>query len=36
MAAAEARRDAMVAAGIVSTYNTEVEVRAAARATAGE
>jgi hypothetical protein len=35
LAAAEARRDAMVTAGIVSTYTTEVEVRAAARG-AGE
>jgi hypothetical protein len=32
VAAAEARRDAMVAAGIVSTYDAEGEIRATARA----
>lgn len=34
VAAAEARRDAMVAAGIVSTYTVEGEIRAAAKAAA--
>jgi hypothetical protein len=36
LAAAEARAAAMVAAGIVSTYDSEREVRTAARAAAGE
>lgn len=36
MAAAEARRDAMVAAGIVSTYDVEVGIRTAARAATAE
>jgi hypothetical protein len=34
VAAAEARSDALVAAGIVSTYDTEGEIRAAVRAAA--
>ncbi|CAG6392793.1 hypothetical protein NMG29_06725 [Streptomyces cocklensis] len=36
LAAAEARAAAMVTAGIVSTYSVEGEMRAAARAAAGE
>lgn len=36
VAAAEARAAVMVAAGIVSTYSSEGEMRAAARAAAGE
>lgn len=36
LAAAEARAAAMVQAGIVSTYDTERELRTAARAAAGE